>query len=144
MDGGVGLYDLGARKWNFLRDLVGHFFSVLKWCFGLRKSVVIQKWRFKSFLVGGDGSLFACSNWNIIDTSWTSKKYYLWSCPHISLFWGRSLWLGLSHIKWTSFSLIGLLFKRIFFSTQFSLKTLNSLQVYSSMCLNRGLCCFHF
>lgn len=22
MDGGVGLYDMGARKWDFLRDLV--------------------------------------------------------------------------------------------------------------------------
>lgn len=27
MDGGVGLYDMGAKKWDFLRDLV--FYNIL-------------------------------------------------------------------------------------------------------------------
>lgn len=29
MDGGVGLYDMGAKKWDFLRDLVW-FISVFE------------------------------------------------------------------------------------------------------------------
>lgn len=27
MDGGVGLYDMGAKKWDFLRDLVFYFYQ---------------------------------------------------------------------------------------------------------------------
>ncbi len=30
LDGGVGLYDLGKRKWDFLRELVSHFLVGIK------------------------------------------------------------------------------------------------------------------
>lgn len=50
MDGGVGLYDMGAKKWDFLRDVVC-FISV----FGMRvylacilSSKSKKKWRMKS------------------------------------------------------------------------------------------------
>ena len=29
MDGGVGLYDLGKRKWNFLREMVSTYITCL-------------------------------------------------------------------------------------------------------------------
>lgn len=31
MDGGVGLYDMGAKKWDFLRDLVGKLTRCYLW-----------------------------------------------------------------------------------------------------------------
>lgn len=31
MDGGVGLYDMGAKKWDFLRDLVGKLACCYLW-----------------------------------------------------------------------------------------------------------------
>lgn len=30
MDGGVGLYDMGAKKWDFLRDLVFWMYKLIE------------------------------------------------------------------------------------------------------------------